>query len=220
MKSAMLSRTLCLAAFALLDARAGASPAAPRASDWPPALDASNTARLTKDGRSIERFTHGPRATWGYAEDAEWSTPPDQETGVAQQSHNCFYVVAPKHPRENAPLCVVLHSANRTAFDYLGFACLGRQIENREDPAKVMTNSPDAFYSLYLSSTNAEWWGWSQARLNDAKHLNTATPAERRVLDTIEWVVAKHKIDRHRIYLCGVSMGGCGTLGLGMPHGD
>src|SRR5260221_12362853 len=83
-----------------------------------------------------------------------------------------------------------------------------------------MTNSPDDFYSLYLSSTNAEWWGWSQARLNNAKNLNVPTPAELRGFDTIEWVVAIHKIDRNRIYLCGVSMGGCGTLGLGMPHGE
>ena len=193
-----------------------------RAADWPPALDATNTTAQTKDGRTIERYTHGPRESWGYPESAsgEWGAPPDKESGVAQQNHDCFYVVAPKNPRENAPLCVVLHSANRTAYDYLGFACLGRQLETREDPATVMTNSPDDFYSLYLSSTNAEWWGYSQARLNAAKQLNVPTPAELRVLDTIEWVVAKHKIDRNRIYLCGVSMGGCGTLGLGLPHGD
>ena len=150
----------------------------------------------------------------------EWSKLPDKESGVAQQNHDCFYIVSPKNPRENAPLCVVLHSANRTAYDYLGFACLGRQLGDREDPATVMTNSPDDFYSLYLSSTNAEWWGYSQVRLNEARKLNVPTPAELRVLDTIEWVVAKHKIDRQRIYLCGVSMGGCGTLGLGMPHGE
>ena len=193
-----------------------------RADDWPPAPDSSNTTTRSRDGRAIERFTHGPREAWGYPDSAsgEWGVPPDQETGVAQQNHNCFYVVAPKNHRENAPLCVVLHSANRTAYDYLGFACLGRQIENREDPAKVMTNSPDDFYSLYLSSTNAEWWGWSQARQNSAKHINAAPPAELRVLDTIEWVAARYKIDRNRIYLCGVSMGGCGTLGLGMPHGE
>jgi len=190
--------------------------------DWPPELDAKNTTTQANDGRAIERFTHGPREAWGYPADAsaEWAYVPGPETGVAQQNHSCFYVVAPKNPRENAPLCVVLHSANRTAYDYLGFACLGRQIENREAPATVMTNSPDDFYSLYLSSTNAEWWGWSQTRENRTKGINAAPPAELRVLDTIEWVAARYKIDRNRIYLCGVSMGGCGTLGLGMPHGE
>ncbi|MEP6669329.1 MAG: hypothetical protein ABJF10_09265 [Chthoniobacter sp.] len=140
---------------------------------------------------------------------------------MAQQNHDSFYVVAPKQPRENAPLCVVLHSANRTAYDYLGFACLGRQLDgSHEDPATVMTNSPDDFYSLYLNSTNAEWWGWTQTRLNRAQHSDAAPPAERRVLETIEWVAARYHVDRERIYLCGVSMGGCGTLGLGMPHGE
>ena len=78
-------------------------------------------------------------------------------------------------------------------------------------PLWVMTNSPDDFYSLYLSSTNAEWWGWSEAKKNSAKGVNVPTPAEKRVFDTIEWVVKQHKIDRNRIYLCGVSMGGCGS---------
>jgi hypothetical protein len=192
------------------------------AADWPPTLDGTNTTTRAADGRTIERYVHGPRESWGYAESAagEWAVPPDKEAGVAQQNHACFYVVSPKNPRANAPLCVVLHSANRTAYDYLGFACLGRQVENREDPKTVMTNSPDDFYSLYLSSTNAEWWGWSQARLNRDHHADTTPPAERRVLDTIEWVASRYHIDRNRIYLCGVSMGGCGTLGLGMPHGD
>ena len=40
------------------------------------------------------------------------------------------------------------------------------------------------------------------------------------MLATIEWVVQKYHIDRNRIYLCGISMGGSGTLGLGMCHGD
>jgi poly(3-hydroxybutyrate) depolymerase len=190
--------------------------------DWPPALDATNTTVQANDGRVIERYTHGPREAWGYPESAsgEWAFVPGPETGVAQRNHSCFYVVSPKNPRENAPLCVVLHSANRTAYDYLGFAVLGRQIENREDPSKVMTNSPDDFYSLYLSSTNAEWWGWSQTRENRAKGINAAPPAELRVMDTIDWVAARYKTDRNRIYLCGVSMGGCGTLGIGMPHGE
>lgn len=45
-------------------------------------------------------------------------------------------------------------------------------------------------------------------------------PASKRVMDTIEWVVRKYKIDRNRIYLCGNSMGGQGSLGIGLPHGE
>ena len=43
---------------------------------------------------------------------------------------------------------------------------------------------------------------------------------EQRVLDTIEWVVRKYGIDRNRIYLAGNSMGGQGTLAIGLRHGE
>ena len=190
--------------------------------DWPPTLDAANPVTQARDGRVIERYTHGPREAWGYPADAsgEWGYPRAQETGPAQQNHNSFYLALPKNPRENAPLCVVLHSANRTAYDYLGFACLERKIDGGDVPEMAMTNPPEDFYALFLNSTNAEWWGWSQTREKRTQGINAPPPAELRVLDTIEWVVNRLKIDRNRIYLCGVSMGGCGTLGLGMPHGE
>ena len=42
---------------------------------------------------------------------------------------------------------------------------------------------------------------------------------EKRVLSTVEWVVAKFGIDRNRVYLNGISMGGSGSLGIGMIRG-
>jgi hypothetical protein len=57
-------------------------------------------------------------------------------------------------------------------------------------------------------------------RRDPAKYRNAQAPPEKRVFDTIEWVVTHYGIDRNRIYLAGVSMGGCGTLGLGLPHGE
>jgi hypothetical protein len=202
--AATLSGALCLAA------------------DWPPTLDAKNQTTQALDGRTIERYTHGPRPEWGYppAAAGEWNYHAAQETGATQQNHNSFYLVTPVSPQPNTPLCVILHSANRTAYDYLGFACLNRKIDGGDDPATTMTNPPADFYALFLNSTNEEWWGWGQCHQNAAHGLNTPPPAELRVLDTIEWVVNKCNIDRNRIYLCGVSMGGCGTLGLGIPHGE
>jgi hypothetical protein len=115
---------------------------------------------------------------------------------------------------------VVLHSANRTAYDYMGYGSLDRKVDPSDDPATAMTASPDDFYALYLNSTNAEWWGWSQAQKQAAQHVDGPAPAELRVMDTIEWVATQYPVDRNRIYLCGASMGGCGSLGIGMPHGD
>jgi len=184
------------------------------AADWPPALDPQNPTPRALDGRAIERYTHGPRAAWGYppGDKHEWAYPAPKESGPKEQNHNSFYVVAPHSPRPGAPLGVVLHSANRTGYDYMAYGHLGRKIGGGDDPATVATRLPGDFYALYLSSSNSEWWGWKVRR--------GVSPAEKRVFDTIEWVVTRYQIDRNRIYLCGVSMGGCGTLAIGMPHGD
>jgi len=39
-------------------------------------------------------------------------------------------------------------------------------------------------------------------------------------MDTVRWAVKAYGIDPDRVYLCGNSMGGSGTLGIGMRHGD
>ena len=196
---------------------------------WPPEFDSKNSTTQSLDGRAIERYVHGPREAWGYpARNANgWCYSASGESGAAQQNHNSFYVIAPKEPRAGAPLCVVMHSANRTAFDYLGFMCFERktsdngQIREDDDPATCMTNSPDDFYALYLNSTNDEWWGWSYKSNPNFNHpSNVPQPPELRVLDTVEWVISHYHIDRDRVYLTGVSMGGCGALGIGMPNGD
>lgn len=192
------------------------------AADWPPVLDGKNPTTQSLDGRKIEHYTHGPRAEWGYPDNSPtaWAYPPAPESGRLQQNHDSFYVVSPRRPRRNAPLCVVLHAANRTAFDYMGYQFLNRKIDGVGDPPHVMTRMPDDCYGLFLNSPNAEWWGWRTVSHDMAKYADTPTPAEKRVLDTIQWVAMHYKIDRNRIYLSGVSMGGCGTLGIGLPHGD
>ncbi len=191
---------------------------------WPPVLDAQSTVTQSLDGRKIEHYEHGLREAWGYPAPVgdEWGYHAGMEDGADHQNHNTFYLVSPKVPRDNAPLCVVLHSANRTAYNYVSFTSLGVKADGVQDPTTVMTNSPDDFYALYLSSTNYEWWGRNFALESDdfKKGINSPSPVEKRVLDTIEWIVQQHHIDRNRIYLCGVSMGGCGTLGIGMPNGN
>ena len=192
------------------------------AADWPPTLDHKNTPAQTLDGRRIERYTHGPRPEWGYSagSSTEWQYPAPQESGPSGQNHNSFYVVVPRQAQRNSPLCVVMHSANRTAFDYLGYQFLKRKVDPQDEPAAVMTRTPDDCYALFLNSTNEEWWGWTAARSDTGKYSHEQTPAEKRVLDTLEWVIRRYHVDRNRVYLSGVSMGGCGALALGLPHGN
>lgn len=192
------------------------------AADWPPTLDDKSTVTQSLDGRTIERFTHGPRPEWGYPEtaSAEWQYSAGQESGPHGENHNSFYLVSPRKPRKNAPLCVVLHSANRTAFDYLGYQFLNRKVATDDQPGAAMVGTLDDAYVLYLNSTNEEWWGWSAAHNDPVKYAASLTPTENRVFDTIAWIVDKYKIDRNRVYLSGVSMGGCGSLGIGLSHGD
>jgi hypothetical protein len=192
------------------------------AQDWPPHLDTKNPTTRALDGRRIERYVHGPRTAWGYpaGDTNAWRYPVAQETGREQQNIDSFYVVFPKVPRDNTPLYVVLHSANRTAFDYMVYGALGRKIDPGNDPESAVTNVPEGFYGLYLNTTNAEWWGWTEARKSAAEHGTAPPPAELRVLDTVKWVAQRYHVDLNRIYLTGVSMGGNGSLGIGMQHGD
>jgi hypothetical protein len=194
------------------------------APSWPPTLDAANTFTKTLDGRPIEHYEHGNVAAWGYPAPVgdEWAFHPAGESGAENQNHNTFYLVPPKTPADGMPLVVVLHSANRTAYNYVSFDHLGVKADGVEDPTTVFTHVPDNYWALYLNSTNNEWWGWNAANQGAAfkNGRNEPSYVEKRVLDTIEWIVQQHHIDRNRIYLCGVSMGGCGTLGIGMPNGD
>ncbi|HEY3417803.1 MAG TPA: prolyl oligopeptidase family serine peptidase [Armatimonadota bacterium] len=191
------------------------------AAEWPPVLDTVNPSIQALDGRKVEFYTHGCRDTWGYADAASdaWKAPAPLESGKNAQVRNSFYVLSPSQPKEQSPLVVVLHSANRTAFDYLGTQVLHRKLDN-VDPTDCVLQTPEGYYGLYLNSPNEEWWGWAQAKHDPARYASANTPGEQRVLDSIEWVVQRYHIDRNRIYLTGLSMGGCGTLGIGMAHGE
>lgn len=174
--------------------------------DWPaaaaPAPKAGGIEELVIDGRSVEVFQHGVRPEWGYKQ-------PQQDT---------FIVVHPKIERKNAPLYVVLHSAGHDVISCL--KCT-RTLGNHD-----IYRAPDNFYALYLDcrANKGDWW-WGGMHVGDAgltqrNSGSETSPAEKRVMDTIKWVLAKYAIDPNRVYLCGNSMGGSGTLGIGLRHGD
>ena len=177
-----------------------------RKKDWPPARTATlrgkTEADLTINGRSCELFEHGVKPEWGYP----------------AQQRDAFVVIHPKRERKNAPLYVVLHSAGH---DVIKCVSCTREVGNHD-----IHRSPDDFYALYLDCRGnpGDWW-WGGMHLNDANltRKNSGgdpTPVEGRVMDTVKWVITKYNIDPNRVYLCGISMGGSGTLGIGMRNGD
>jgi hypothetical protein len=135
--------------------------------------------------------------------------------GPEESGRQAFWVVLPKTPKSTpGPLLVYLHSAG--VFGEAGCGemqhCLHWTEAGGAEFTGLTPNSP----------VNAPhgWWGYNSVKSDRAKYQHQETPVERRVLATIEWVVQKYHIDRNRIYLCGISMGGCGTLGIGLCHGD
>lgn len=144
-------------------------------------------------GRTLQTFQHGVKDGWGYA-------TPQQDT---------FLVLHPKEEHPNAPLYVVLHSAGHDVHSCL--ACTAT-VGNHD-----IYRSPDDFFALYLDcrAHPGDWW-WGSEKY----HGPEVGPTEKRVIDTVLWVVQQYGIDPNRVYLCGNSMGGSGTLGIGMRHGD
>lgn len=147
----------------------------------------------TFTGRRLETFKHGIKKEWGYA-------APQQDT---------FLVLHPRQSRSNAPLYVVLHSAGHDVHSCL--ACTAT-VGNHD-----IYRSPDDFFALYLDcrANRGDWW-WGSEKYKGPE----VGPTERRVIDTVKWVIRQYGIDENRVYLCGNSMGGSGTLGIGLRHGD
>ncbi len=143
--------------------------------------------------RKLETFKHGVRSEWGYA---------------APQRDTCL-VLHPKQASAKAPLYVVLHSAGHDVNSCL--ACTST-VGNHD-----IYRSPDDFFALYLdcrANKGDWWWGIEKYKGPDV------SPTEKRVIDTVKWAIKEYGIDENRVYLCGNSMGGSGTLGIGMRHGD
>lgn len=158
---------------------------------WPP----EKTKESEFTGRKLHTYQHGTKKEWGYAE--------------AQK--DTFLVLHPKEAKAGAPLplYVVLHSAGHDVNSCL--ACTTK-VGNHD-----IYHAPQAFYALYLDcrANKGDWW-WGSEKYKGAD----VCPTEKRVIDTVKWVVKEYGLDADRVYLCGNSMGGSGALGIGMRHGD
>ncbi|MHB1458973.1 MAG: hypothetical protein ACYC0V_18845 [Armatimonadota bacterium] len=161
---------------------------------WQPDnFDAAAVSSQTISGRNVIRFEHDCLKQWGYTD----------------RHKQYFYIIEPK-VRSCNPLMVCLHSAGGTGESELA--------SNMEKIA----GAGDEFAGLVLNSGDESewWWGAHEIDAHPDLYKSKPTPVEARVLATVEWAIRRYSIDRNRIYLRGISMGGSGTLGIGMPNGD
>ena len=149
------------------------------------------------NGRRIERFDEVfANGEFGYAAPAEE-----------------MYLVEhplPQFDRPGRPLYVVLHSAGHNAANALNCTFTPGNHD--------IYNAPGDFFALFLDckTVSGDWW----YGIKGSAKGYALSSCERRLVATIEKTVVKYGIDRERIYLCGNSMGGSGTLGFGLRHGD
>ncbi|MDP6544169.1 MAG: PHB depolymerase family esterase [Phycisphaerae bacterium] len=152
------------------------------------------------EGRKVIRYEHDSVSTWGYA--------------VRQSDY--YYLVHPKSkPKGKVALRVVLHSAGHSGDRVLADAF------KHHDWTHYYGN--DRSYVLFLDCRKNRgdwWWGYHTIKRGKNAYKTELCPTEKRVLSTVELVIGTHAIDRNRVYLSGISMGGSGSLGIGMCRGD
>jgi hypothetical protein len=141
------------------------------------------------------------------------------------ETHN-MVVVHPKDkaPDGGAPLFVVLHGHGMNIVSEFRWEAMPIDDVHKCDICWV----PENFYGLLLEVKDIEdWWGIPKTCVvpKEKGGEREAVPpdvseTERRVLEQVEWAASNLPVDRDRIYLGGASMGGSGTLGLGLCNGD
>lgn len=169
---------------------------------WKPVKNDARAEGLINYGRTLDLFEHSTRPEWGYAK-------PQTDT---------FAVLHPVTSKVNSPLYVVLHSAGH---DVISCIRCTNKVGNHD-----IYHAPKDHFALYLdcrANKGDWWWGGMHKRSKELTERNGGTKrsaVERRVIDTVQWVIETYEIDPDRVYLCGNSMGGSGALGIGMRHGD
>ena len=128
----------------------------------------------------------------------------------SERSYGCMLYVPPDHdPRSASPLIVFLHGYGERGDD--GEKVLEAGI------AKAIESNPERFPCLVLmpQCPDDSWWG----KINSARFtgMKDATP----VIDlALAETLKQYRIDKNRIVLTGLSMGGYGTYYYAAHHPD
>lgn len=162
------------------------------------------------NGRKLELYQQDSLPEWDYEK-------PQTDT---------FAIYYPKDydPENIYPLWVVFHSAGHDVYSTI--ECIKQ--EGNHDIYHVVD---DAFGLILDCRANTQgttdwWWGGAsaQADLSDPEAIKKrgieTQPVEKRCIATVLDMMAKYPIDENRVYACGNSMGGSGSLGIALSRGD
>jgi len=113
-------------------------------------------------------------------------------TDVTRKVEVGYVLKTPKDIRSAKPMIVFLHGSGEKGTDTKKLSVNG--------PLKYAKNNPLDAYILAPQCRENEFWD------------------EESVYRLIEKILESHNIDRNRVYLTGLSLGGWGALKLGMAH--
>lgn len=114
------------------------------------------------------------------------------------------------------PLVVILHGAGQRGTDN---EAQTRVIVPVFLSAANRTRHP-AFVVAPQCPPDVKWTGVNWQQIPHAPQTKEPTRAARQVLELIEQLAAEHPVDRDRVYLVGVSMGGSGAWDLATRRPD
>ena len=140
------------------------------------------------------------------------------------ETHNMLVVHPKSAPAKPAPLFVALHGHGASIVGNYRWESMPIDPDGKCDICWI----PEDFYGLILEVRDIEdFWGIPKSCVVPKDKEGGLTPVpeevsetERRVLEQVEWAASNLDVDRNRIYLGGASMGGSGSMGIGLPNGD
>ena len=141
-----------------------------------------------------------------------------------EPSERYLFVIYPKHELkagEKAPLYVCLHAWGGNAFRII------------RDKAAYQKNHigiydvPDDFFGFVVDGDGLglNWWGGPMGfrglpNEQPGKGSHEMSAGEKTFFADLKWLMTRYPVDDNRVYMGGNSMGGSGSMGLGLNHGD
>lgn len=131
-----------------------------------------------------------------------------EDTG--EQMPYSLFVSSKVRPEQPAPLVVVLHGLGIGP----GFMLRGKILDLAEEGGYILV-SP-------MGYNVGGWWGSPVISFGDApvEPANLSELSEKDAMNVFEMVRKEFNVDPQRTYLMGHSMGGAGTLYLGVKHAE